>query len=96
MSEPEILTPEQVARLRERLSKNGRIEPQNAIALCVTVDAMAEVIERYQNGWREGRAPSVLGWWVAVHCQCAPEPMHEAHQVAVYGQVYRHDEEDPR
>lgn len=54
------------------------------LRLCATVEAQAEVIERLRDGW-----DAATPWWqkdidgVTV----TSEPMPEAHQIALYGEV---------
>ena len=86
---PDILTPEQVGRIKARTSKRLAIlramedkgpDEVLTLALCATVQAQAEVIQRYKDGWK----PVYEAW---VHKLHNPEPVEESHQIVLYGEV---------
>jgi hypothetical protein len=97
---PDILSPEQVRliRLRTRRPQPNVIYPEGRVVvveadhltLCDTLEAQAEVIQRYKDGWQAGTHPGPWAgeWWGHYRADNPKrEPMPESHQLVIYGEV---------
>lgn len=88
----EVLTPEQVAEIREQL-EGARWRDRTKHLLCVTAQAQSEVIQQISNGWQYAFPPNFrAGTWfrlagVGVGLSIQVEPMPETHQLILYGEV---------
>lgn len=60
------------------------------VDLLATVEAQAEVIERYKEGW----VPVEGGWGLDDADYPTPEPMSERAQLVLYGEVVRGDSDE--
>lgn len=90
----EILTPEQVAEIRQRaywanISAEATPQVHAALRLCATVKAQTEVIQRYKDGWRPTGGKQWRGWWTDEYLfgNRDREPMSEVEQLVIYGEV---------
>lgn len=96
-----VLSPEQVAEIRavwRQLDARYGAQPtaSEVEALCDTLEAQAEVIQRYKDGWKAFRVrhPSSASWGKDNLAPPDWKAMTEAHQLVVYGEVVA-KREDP-
>lgn len=101
MTVTEPLTPVWVAGLRTDVDEWGPsfLGPDEVTHLLATVEAQAEVIERFKDGWQFEEMPhetDELGVWFQYYDngrRVVTEPMPPAHQLVLWGEVVREESE---